>query len=200
MQRGWFARRPDRVRSRWLLLGGWLTLPGVIAVVAAAVWTHYALVPVPVVLVGLILAIGRRWIPTRTAQGRAALSQVIAFRRHIDTVEANRMRSAEAENTFGRYLPYAILFGASRKWVRAFAGLDRRPNSGMPWYVSSYPFHVAAFGDSMDSLTHRTSGVIVSTPHRWSPVGSGSGFSGSSGGYSGGYSGGGGGGGGGGSW
>jgi hypothetical protein len=189
---GWFARRPDKVRSQWLVLGILLTLLGVGAVVAAAVWTHLGLIPIPIVIVGLVLAIGHRWMPARTAKGSAALSQVLGFRRYIETAEADRIQFAEEENIWAKYLPYAIVFGATKKWAKAFAGLEGQAQSGMGWYQSPYPFQMMAFAGAMDAFTHNTSGIIVSTPS-----GGGAGSSGFSGG---GFSGGGGGGGGGGSW
>lgn len=184
VQRGWFTRRPDRVRSLWLALGILLTVLGAGAVVAAAAWTSYGLVLVPVVLVGLVLAIGHRRFPMLTAKGSAILSRVLAFRRYIEAAEADRMQFTEQENIFARYLPYAIVFGMSRRWAHAFAMLDNRPDPGMVWYVSPYPFHAASFGDSMDSFTHNTSGIIVSAP----AGGGGSGFSGGGGGGGGGGS------------
>ncbi|MDQ6909324.1 MAG: DUF2207 domain-containing protein [Actinomycetota bacterium] len=191
---GWFTRRPDKVRSQWLVLGILLAVLGAGAVVAAAAWTHLALIPVPLVVVGLVLAIGHRWMPARTAKGSATLSQVLGFRRYIETAEVDRMQFAEEENIWAKYLPYAIVFGATKKWAKAFAGLEAQAaaQSGMGWYVSPYPFQMMAFSSSMDAFANSTSGIIVSTPSGGGA--SGSGFSG------GGFSGGGGGGGGGGSW
>jgi len=187
---GWFAKRPDRVRSKWLILGILLSTVGAVAVGLAAGFTHAGLVPVPVLLVGLVLTAGHRWMPARTAKGSAALSQVLGFRRYIETAEADRMQFAEQENVWAAYLPYAIVFGATKKWARAFEGLGAEQQAGVSsWYISPYPFSPGAFSESMDSFSHSTSGAIASTP-------SSSGGSG----FSGGFSGGGGGGGGGGSW
>ncbi|HEX8770318.1 MAG TPA: DUF2207 domain-containing protein [Acidimicrobiales bacterium] len=194
VSQGWFARRPDKVRSQWLVLGILLTVLGAGAVFAAAKWTHLGLIPIPIVIVGLVLALGHRWMPARTAKGSATLSEVLGFRRYIEAAEADRMQFAEEENIWAKYLPYAIVFGATKKWAKAFAGLEGQAavQSGMGWYVSPYPFQMMAFTNSMDAFTHSTSGIIVSTPSGGGA--SSSGFSG------GGFSGGGGGGGGGGSW
>jgi uncharacterized membrane protein len=100
------------------------------------------------------------------------------------------MQVAEQENVWAAYLPYAIVFGATRKWAKAFAGLGAEQQAAVgSWYVSPYPFDSFGFSRSMESFTHTAAGAIVSTPSS----------SGSSG-FSGGSSGGGGGGGGGGSW
>jgi uncharacterized membrane protein len=89
---------------------------------------------------------------------------------------------------FTRFLPYAIVFGLTDKWAKAFEGLAGEPDTS-GWYVGSRPFTYAALADSMDGFTVTTGGTLASTPSS----------SGSSG-FGGGSSGGGGGGGGGGSW
>ena len=99
-------------------------------------------------------------------------------------------RFAERANLFYEYLPYAIVFGATDRWAKAFEGLADEATSGAGWYLSSRPLTALAFADAMDSFAVTSAGTIASTP----------GGSGSSGFSGGGFSGGGGGGGGGGSW
>ncbi len=187
---GWFAKRPDKVRSKWLVAGIALTVVGAALVVLTAAFTHAGLVFVPVLLAGVVMAVGHRWMPARTAKGSAALAQVLGFRRYIETAEADRMQFAEQENIWATYLPYAIVFGATKRWAKVFDGLGARQQAQVStWYVSPYAFSGGSFSESMDGFADSTSGAIVSTP-------SSSGGSG----FSGGFSGGGGGGGGGGSW
>jgi uncharacterized membrane protein len=113
---------------------------------------------------------------------------VKGFRTVIATAETHMARWAEQENAFTRYLPYAIVFGLTDKWAKAFEGLAKEPDTS--WYVSGRPFAFHEFTDSIEGFSVTTAGTIASTP-------SGSGSSGFGGGGS---SGGGGGGGGGGSW
>ena len=130
-------------------------------------------------------------IPRRTAKGWAALRRVSGFRRFIEESEKERARFAERAHLFTEYLPYAVVFGATEKWARAFAGLENEiAQTTSSWYVSSHPFSMNGFGDSMDSFAVTTAGTIVATAAS----------SGSSGFGGGGSSGGGFGGGGGGSW
>jgi uncharacterized membrane protein len=165
-----------------LLLGGGLTF-------ALARWTHAGLVGVAVLVIGIAFAFGSRWMPSRTAAGTAMLRRVRGFRTVIETAETNMARWAEKEHVFTRYLPYAIVFGCTDRWARAFATLGAQPADDMSWYRSTRAFDYLAFGQAMDSFTVTTSGTIASSPAA----------SGSSG-FSGGSVGGGGGGGGGGSW
>ena len=188
----WFTRRPDSVRNSYLAGGIVLLIAGIGLTVLLAARTHAALLGIPVVLTGLFVVTTHRWMPARTASGARALGRIRGFRRFIETAQAERLQFAEEENIFAKYLPYAIVFGATKKWMKAFEDLGDTParTGDMGWYSSPHPFDGGRFSDSMQSFTTRTSGTIVSTP-------SSSGRSGFGGGGS---SGGGGGGGGGGSW
>jgi uncharacterized membrane protein len=158
-------------------------------VAAAIAWTTLALATLPLLLGAALLVIGARWTPRRTAKGTAMLRRVQGFRVVIDTSEKELSRFAEVNMIFSRFLPYAIVFGLTEKWARAFEQLGIQPDTS-GWYVSSHPFTYAGFGHAIDGFTVSTAGSIASQPAS----------SGSSGFGGGGFSGGGGGGGGGGSW
>jgi len=181
---GWFARRPDRTRSFWSGVGVGAVVAGLGAV------THLGLVALPLVVGGLMLLIGAKRMPRRTSKGTGVLRRVQGFRRLMEESEKERARFAERQSVFSEYLPYAVVFGCTEKWARAFAGLaDQMPETS--WYVGAQPFTFMTFSHSIDGFAVNTAGTITTTP-------AGSGSSGLSGG--GGFSGGGGGGGGGGSW
>ncbi len=184
----WFAGRPDTTRARWHAIGVAAVIGGGVLTGLVAWRTHFGLVALPLVLGGLVLLIGGKWMPRRTAKGTGMVRRVLGFRTYIATAEAQEARFQERENIFARYLPYAVVFGLTEKWARAFAGLDEQL-ANTSWYIGTQPFTTAAFAGSIDSFTVSTAGTITSTP-------GGSGGSG----FSGGFSGGGGGGGGGGSW
>ena len=73
------------------------------------------------------MLIASRWMPKRTAKGYAVLRHTLGFKRFIDESEKHRAQFAERANIFSEYLPYAVVFGATEKWAKAFEGLaDRR--------------------------------------------------------------------------
>jgi hypothetical protein len=186
--KGWFVGRPDKVRARWRAAGvGALLVAGGLEFVAVR-WTRLGLVALPLVLGGLLLTIGASWMPRRTPKGTGLVRRVKGFRTVIATAETHMARWAEQANVFTRYLPYAIVFGLTDKWAKAFEALAQEPDTS--WYVSSRPFVLHEFTDSIEGFSVTSAGTIASTP-------SGSGGSGFGGGGS---AGGGGGGGGGGSW
>ena len=49
--------------------------------------------------------------------------RVLGFRRFIVEAETERARFAERAGLFYEYLPYAIVFGETQQWARAFEGL-----------------------------------------------------------------------------
>ena len=185
---GWFASRPDRIRLKWYLIGGAAVVVSLALLVVLMAVTHAALIAVPLVLGSVLLLLSAKRMPRRTAKGTGVLRRVAGFRRFIEESEKDRARFAEQQHLFSEYLPYAIVFGATEKWARAFAGLDDELTQP-GWYGGTSNFTPVGFAHSMDGFAVTTAGTITSTP-------AGSGSSG----FSGGSSGGGGGGGGGGSW
>jgi hypothetical protein len=184
----WFTARPDRVRATWAGRGFAATLAGAGLTGLAAWRTHLGLIPIPLALGGMAMWMGARWMPRRTAKGTGLARRVRGFRTYIDTAEAHMSRWAEQENVFSRFLPYAIVFGLTEKWARAFAQLGQPPST--PWYVGTRPFSTHSFVSSVDNFALTSAGTLASRPAA----------SGASGLGGGGSSGGGGGGGGGGSW
>jgi uncharacterized membrane protein YgcG len=190
MGQGWFTHRPERSRALVGGIGAVVLAAGVGATIALAAATHAALFGIPLIVLGVLVLATARLAPARTAKGNAVMRHVAGFRRFIDESEKERARFAERKNLFSEYLPYAIVFGATKKWAHAFAGLDGEPPD-MYWYHSLTPFDALLFVSAVDSFAVATAGTLTSVP---AASGGASGFSG------GGFSGGGFGGGGGGSW
>jgi uncharacterized membrane protein YgcG len=189
---GWFRGRPDKVRGRWqaggfllAIAGGWLTF-------ALSHRLHWAPVGVAVTLVGACLFLVGRRMPARTAKGSAVLAQARGFREYVRTAEAEQLRFEEGADIFSRYLPYAVVFGETERWVRVFGPLAATAGAvgGVAWYAGPTGWDPAHFGESMTGFTSTASSSLAAATQSSS---GGSGFSGGS-------SGGGGGGGGGGSW
>lgn len=184
--RKWYRRSPKDTRAIWLTVGTVALVASVAVEVASAVFTSFAIVPLPLVAGAVTLLALHGRMPARTAAGTAAYRRVLGFRRFILDAETYRARFAEQAGLYYEYLPYAIVFGATKQWAQAFEGLAL---DAPDWYVSSQPFSALMLANAMTGFSDRSTGALTSTP-------GGSGGSG----FSGGFSGGGGGGGGGGSW
>jgi uncharacterized membrane protein len=103
----------------------------------------------------------------------------------MEMAEKYRQQFNEKENIFEKFLPYAIMFGITKKWINAFKNIY-----GEKYFAAYHPYWFYSVSGSpfdMDSLNSAISGISDS-------IGTASGASG------GGASGGGGGGGGGGGW
>jgi len=188
----WYRSRPDRTRAIWHGIGIAGVVAGAALTFLVARTTSYGLVPLAVVLTGLVLLTVANRMPARTGKGTAALSRVRGFRRLFDEGDEDlRSRFAEQHNIFSEYLPYAIVFGCTEKWARAFEGLDAEALGTGGWYAGhGGAINAVALASAMDDFGTTATGTLYASQPSSS---GGSGFGGGS-------SGGGGGGGGGGSW
>ena len=195
-ERGWFTANPRTVRRRWYLTGAALLVAGVVAgiVSIAALVDGLGLVAGALVLVGVLVLVLAKAAPARTASGTAVLAQAVAFKRYLETADADRLRLVHGEDLFSRYLPYAIVFGLTERWAGVFGDLaargERVPEPS--WYGGA-PFAAwggaGGFGSRVEGFaTVATESLSAATPGS-------SGASGTSGGFAGGGVGGGGGGG-----
>ncbi len=191
IDKGWFSRRPDHVRLLWRGVGLVVLIVGVFLTVLA-VSQRWGLAAIPVPIIGLLLMIFAGRMPRRTPKGTAMYSRIEGFRQIFDMGQGVREQFAERQNIFSEYLPFAIVYGCTKKWAQAFEGLDAQvTQSTSSWYMSGHAFTALAFADSIEDFSTSATGTLyASTPSS----SGGSGFGG------GGFSGGGGGGGGGGSW
>lgn len=184
--RRWFHGRPDKTRARWKGIAWLVILLGLGALVTGVLFTHVALLAVPLLIGGILLRIGSRFMPRRTAKGTGLTRRLRGFEEFIQDSEAVRARWAEDNDIFSEYLPYAIVFRCADKWAAVFEDLGVAQE--LDWYHGN-DFRPLYVSSSMSSFATSASGTLTASAS-----------SGSSGGGGGGFSGGGGGGGGGGSW
>ena len=186
---GWYRRSPRATRTQWLVFGLLALVLSVGLFIAAVAFTEWAIVPIPLMVGAVALIGGHHTTPARTGKGSAALRRIRGFERFISSAELYRSQFAEQSRTFYDYLPYAVVFGLTDQWAKAFEGLADLPQPD--WYSGGTGYLAPiVLADNMTRFTQESAGAIAATPAS----------SGSSGFGGGGFSGGGGGGGGGGSW
>jgi uncharacterized membrane protein len=189
---GYYARRPDSVRSAYI--GAGAVVGFLIAFAGAKIASSQGTAPLTFIVAGLasglvICAFG--WfMPAHTEQGTRALEGVLGFEDFLVHVESDRFnRMIKTPEMFEKFLPFAMALGVEKNWSRAFQGIMTQPPQ---WYRgSSYGpnFYPMTFANDLGYMSSRASSVMTSAPRS----SGGSGFS--SGGSSGGGFGGGGGGG-----
>jgi hypothetical protein len=183
--KGYFAQNPNSVRGTYVALG--ILIPGAVgALLALASSAWVAFIVSSIIILPFAIWFGLK-MPRKTVAGAEMWRQIQGFRLFINTAERYRERFNEDHNIFSKYLPYAMVFGLTKKWAKAFDGLKIEPPS---WYVGHTPFNALIFANTMTSASTSMNSALVSSPSS----------SGSSGFGGGGFSGGGFGGGGGGSW
>ena len=143
VQRGWFSERPDKVRTKWYGLGALALILAGGAAFALAAFTHWGLLGLPLIVGAVLLLATASHMPARTAKGTAMLRRVRGFRTVIETAETHMSRWAEKELVFTRFLPFAVVFGCTDRWAKAFEALGIQPDTS--WYVSPRPFVFAEF-------------------------------------------------------
>ena len=114
----------------------------------------------------LVVAVGRvtYWLLTmrgqRSASGRAYADQVAGFRKFLATVQPDQIRFEESQDIFSEYLPWAVVFGLTNRWVSICDQLvaQGRQNTIQPsWYCGDKgTFSTAAFTESLGGIERAT--------------------------------------------
>jgi hypothetical protein len=191
VSRGYYTKRPDRVRL--LYMAGGAVVGGLLAWGSGALMVFFGMQPaagiVAGVLSGLIIVAFGWYMPSRTPGGTRELEKVLGFQEFLSRVEGDRLaRMASTPRMFEEFLPYAMALGVEETWAKAFEGIYREPPQ---WYTGSGPIHTfrpTAFTSNLGRMSTQAAAVMASAPRS----SGGSGFRGGSSG--GGFGGGGGGG------
>jgi uncharacterized membrane protein len=128
----------------------------------------------------IVVLIGRL-MTAKTLRGVRTVVEIRGFREFMDRVDGDRLRTMP-QDTFEKFLPFAMALGVEKHWAHAFQGIIQNPPS---WYTGTYPggyFNPIFFTNSMNTLSSSTYEAFTAAPRASS---SGSGFS-SGGGFSGG--------------
>jgi uncharacterized membrane protein YgcG len=202
----YFDGHPEVMRTGYMAVGLVLVAAatGLAAVLQLAMIDRIFLVPV--VIAGLLSAgcvvATSRYMSRKTRKGRIAWEKIAGLEEYIRRAEVDDVREQERRGVFERLLPYAIIFGLSDRWGKAFADLYRAPPD---WYrpAGGGDFSTWALVNDMDRSIWMMNRTFPTQPRAKPSTlsGRGGGYSWSSGGFGGGGSSGGGfGGGGGSSW
>ncbi len=172
--RGYFSTNPRTAGAVTLGIGIAFGLLGWFLGIAVGSQTGNAAVLISCLLTAVIFICFSPFMKQRTKKGALVLDQVKGFKLFLETAERYRLQWQEREGIFEKFLPYAIAFGVTEKWAKAFEGMNLPAPT---WYVGLYPamaFRPTEFGQSIGSFA--TMAGAVRAPA--SSGGGGSGFSG----------------------
>ncbi len=120
IDRGYYLRRPDRVKATFYVLAvvaaiGGSVVSGILAIGLAAI--------VASILSGVIIGVFGHLMPARTVRGARALEGALGFEEFLDRVESDRFdRIVKTPAMFEKFLPFAMALGVERNWARAVRG------------------------------------------------------------------------------
>lgn len=164
---GWFAARPDRVRSRWLWGGVIVAILGVVVTIVLALFTFDALVGLAVVIVGVGVAVAAEYMPSRTARGSEVLGQINGLRQYLRGADPADIPEDQQEILCARLVPYAALFGAEDRWSHALAESADVGEEGFSWYGGPEGWRREDLDDSVSNfLVDVTGAISTSRPLR----------------------------------
>jgi uncharacterized membrane protein YgcG len=193
VEHGYYARRPDRVRSAYI--GGGLVVGFLLIWGGNVVASNLGMAPMPFIIAGFLsgaFICGFGWfMPAHTEQGTRALEKTLGFEDFLAHVEADRFnRMVKTPEMFEKFLPFAMAMGVEKNWSKAFQGIYNQPPS---WYQGSSlgpNFYAMSFVNDLGAMSTQASSIMTSAPRS----SGGSGFGGGGGSSGGGFGGGGGGG------
>ena len=145
-----------------------------------------------ILISGLILILFSPFMKRRTLEGAKLERRIQGFKLYMETAEKYRQKFNEEKGLFEKFLPYAILFGITKQWIKKMKDIygAKYMDSYHPiWFIGPAfsDLNIYAVANEISSMSSNMASTISSSP---SSSGSGGG----------GFSGGGGGGGGGGGW
>ncbi|MCA9313059.1 DUF2207 domain-containing protein, partial [Candidatus Saccharibacteria bacterium] len=135
--RGYFVSNPESARNKYVV---WSILLLVVGFGIAFIATPYTLPLLGLAFAGMIIIIFRNTLPSRTPKGVSSKEHLLGLEQYMKLAEADRIKYLQAPDTaerspidptnpaqlvklYEKLLPYAMLFGIEKEWVKQFASL-----------------------------------------------------------------------------
>src|SRR6185437_15023697 len=147
-----FPFDPEKTRKHYRLVAIICIVCGIGGVVLGTNIVILGAFGVGLSLVGVILFLMVRYMPRKTAYGRDLYRRSKGYYLFIDKAEKYRQRYFEKENMFNEVLPYAIVFGQTKKFAKKMDKMGLESNQAA-WYVSSQPFTAGVFIGSINNFS-----------------------------------------------
>ena len=165
VDRGWFTRRPDQTRHVFDLIG-WLGVSlAIVALVLLAAMTHFGLLGLALVALGVGLLSLAKTMPRRTASGVDLLHGLHALSMSLQTQPTDQVPPNTAYSEISKILPYAVVLGGRSRWVQALADADEDPAvpapDDLPWYHGPADWNISHLPVSLDAFVANMSGRLV---------------------------------------
>ncbi len=138
-----FTASPETIRNIYSVIG-------VVIIIAAAALGFFLLplseeltpallvIPVSLGVVGVAFTITGQYMPAKTRKGAEEAAKWSAFRQYLENLERyGKVDGSDTNAIFDRFLPYAVVFGMERSFIRQFT--RTAATTGIPiWYYPVY--------------------------------------------------------------
>ncbi len=162
VDRGWFAERPDRTRSKWTTVGLATIGLGVVLTVLLALFSVWGLLGLAVIAIGAGLVWLGRHMPSKTPAAGRVLGQMAAIRGELLEMDVSELPRDQHGELCSRALPYAVVLGGAERWIDALVetDTDQAPDAGFPWYRGPENWHLQHLPDSLRNLSTNLTGAL----------------------------------------
>ena len=165
--RGYYKKRPDSVRSGYVMLG---ILTGLFLIWGGTSYAKQSgLAPLSFVVAGvlsgaIICAFG--WfMSARTIAGAHALEGLLGFKDFLEHVESDRFnRMIKTPEMFEKFLPFAMALGVEKNWSKAFQGIYTQPPQWYQGGAYGAGFYPHSFVSNLNSLSSQAGSIMSSAP------------------------------------
>jgi uncharacterized protein (TIGR04222 family) len=162
---GWYERRPDATRNRWIQAGLAALIIAVVVTVVLAAFTPFGLVGLVLIALGLGLVFVGQEMPARTAKGSALLAGLDALRSDLLTRPTDQMPRGREVQEMAEVLPYAVVLGGADRWLDAIVATDAdvdADSKDLSWYHGPENWHLRDLPSSLRNFIITVSGNLFS--------------------------------------
>ena len=164
VSRGWFSRRPDRVRAFWSRIGWAVLGASVVALFVLVAFTTYGLLGLALVACALALLFVGQEMPARTSTGTALLGGLRALALDLDAKPTDQLPTGKEYETISRILPYAVVLGGWERWLQVLVESDDDEGVADPtdlsWYHGPDDWHLQQLPASLDAFVNAARGRL----------------------------------------
>jgi len=124
---------PAKVKGKYFGIGFGMIFIGFFLLVWLGIF-KLPFIAWPILLGGIVIVLFAPAMPRKSMKGAQERMKWLAFKRYLEGLVKYK-KVEEAKNLFSKYLPFAVIFGIDKHWIKAFS----RANAPAPiWYVPYY--------------------------------------------------------------
>lgn len=140
------------LKTIYIIFAAIMFMTGFAAITAANFWLGAA-----TIISSIIIFVFGMLMPKHTKEGAKLNWRIKGFKLYMKTAEKYRARFYEKENIFEKFLPYAIMFGITKLWIKKMEeiyGKEYFANYHPIWYAGAITsFNADSFSSQINTLS-----------------------------------------------